>query len=52
MKLLRKLRMAKIRVLIADDHEMVRKGVRKALEEQSDINVVDEAADGAELPQE
>jgi len=40
--------MAKIRVLIADDHEMVRKGVRKALEEQSDIDVLDEAADGAE----
>ncbi|QTA82094.1 Signal transduction response regulator, receiver domain-containing protein [Desulfonema limicola] len=40
--------MAKIRVLIADDHEMVRKGIRKALEEQSDIDVLDEAADGAE----
>jgi len=40
--------MAKIKVLIADDHEMVRKGVRKALEEQSDIDVLDEAADGAE----
>lgn len=40
--------MAKIKVLIADDHEMVRKGVRKALEQQADIDVLDEAADGAE----
>jgi DNA-binding NarL/FixJ family response regulator len=38
----------KIRVLLADDHEVVRSGLRMVLEAQSDINVVAEAADGAQ----
>lgn len=37
-----------IRVLVADDHEHVRVGVRLLLESQDDIEVVGEAADGAE----
>jgi len=35
-----------IRVLIADDQEMVRRGLRRILDSQSDIEVVAEAADG------
>ena len=38
----------KIRVLLADDHEVVRSGLRMVLEAQSDIEVVAEAGDGAE----
>jgi DNA-binding NarL/FixJ family response regulator len=38
----------KIRVLLADDHEVVRSGLRMVLEAQSDIEVVAEAADGAQ----
>ncbi|MEW9527640.1 response regulator [Microbispora sp. NPDC049125] len=37
-----------IRVLIADDHPVVRQGLRTFLEIQEDISVVGEAADGAE----
>lgn len=37
-----------IRVLLADDHALVRRGVRLILEQQPDIEVVAEAADGAE----
>jgi DNA-binding NarL/FixJ family response regulator len=37
-----------IRVLIADDHEMVRSGLRLIVEDQPDMTVVAEAADGAE----
>jgi DNA-binding NarL/FixJ family response regulator len=37
-----------IRVLIADDHRMVRQGLRTFLELQDGIQVVGEAADGAE----
>jgi len=37
-----------IRVLIADDHPMVRQGLRVFLELQGDIEVVGEAADGGE----
>jgi two-component system response regulator NreC len=40
--------MAHIRVLIADDHAMVRDGVRMILEAQTDIAVVGEASDGQE----
>ncbi|MGE0084109.1 MAG: response regulator transcription factor [Desulfococcaceae bacterium] len=40
--------MKKIRVLIADDHEIVRTWIRKTLEYQKDMEVVDEAADGKE----
>lgn len=37
----------RIRVLIADDHEVVRRGLRTFLEVQDDIVIVGEAADGA-----
>jgi DNA-binding NarL/FixJ family response regulator len=37
-----------IRVVIADDHAVVRQGLRTYLELQDDIDVVAEAADGAE----
>ncbi|OGO42913.1 MAG: DNA-binding response regulator [Chloroflexi bacterium RBG_16_57_9] len=37
-----------IRVILADDHAVVRKGIREFLEEDGDIQVVAEAADGAE----
>ncbi|MBI5304488.1 MAG: response regulator transcription factor [Chloroflexi bacterium] len=40
--------MNKIRVLVADDHTIVREGVRILLEAQPDIQVVGEAADGQE----
>lgn len=38
----------KIRVLIADDHPMVRQGLRVFLELEPDLEVVGEAADGGE----
>jgi DNA-binding NarL/FixJ family response regulator len=38
----------RIRVLIADDHPVVRQGLRVLLEVQDDIDVIGEAADGAE----
>jgi DNA-binding NarL/FixJ family response regulator len=38
---------ARIRVLIADDQELVRYGLRLVLEAESDIHVVGEASDGA-----
>jgi two-component system response regulator NreC len=38
----------KIRVLLADDHGIVRTGIRYLLEHQPDIEVVAEAADGRE----
>ncbi|XIE78008.1 response regulator [Streptomyces sp. SBR177] len=37
-----------IRVLLVDDHQVVRRGLRTFLEVQEDIEVVGEAADGAE----
>ncbi|MFD8821031.1 response regulator [Streptomyces sp. NPDC059605] len=37
-----------IRVLLADDQTMIRSGLRLILEDQDDITVVGEAADGAE----
>ncbi len=37
-----------IRVILADDHAVVRKGIREFLEEAGDIQVVAEAADGDE----
>lgn len=40
--------MAKIRVLIADDHAVVREGTRKLLEQEKDLIVVAEAGDGEE----
>ncbi|GAA1844161.1 response regulator [Asanoa iriomotensis] len=38
----------RIRVLVVDDHAMVRQGLRSFLEVQDDLEVVGEAADGAE----
>ncbi|WP_069172274.1 response regulator [Streptomyces griseus] len=37
-----------IRVLLVDDHQVVRRGLRTFLEIQDDVEVVGEAADGAE----
>jgi len=37
-----------IRVLIADDHAIVRKGIRALLSTETDIQVIGEASDGAE----
>jgi CheY-like chemotaxis protein len=38
----------KIRVMLADDHEVVRQGIANLLDEQSDMEVIGEAADGQE----
>ena len=40
--------MAKTRLMIVDDHEIVRMGMRALFELESDINVVGEASNGAE----
>jgi len=40
--------MALLRILLADDHTVVRQGLRKLLEERSDWHVVAEAGDGRE----
>jgi DNA-binding NarL/FixJ family response regulator len=40
--------MAKIRVLLADDHKLVRAGIRALLGTVADVEVVAEAADGRE----
>jgi DNA-binding NarL/FixJ family response regulator len=37
-----------IRILIADDHEVVREGLRRFIEAQPDWHVVAEASDGKE----
>ncbi|WP_157246463.1 response regulator [Nonomuraea typhae] len=37
-----------IRVLIVDDHELIRQGLRKFLDVEEDIEVVGEAADGVQ----
>ncbi|MCC7499910.1 MAG: response regulator transcription factor [Bryobacterales bacterium] len=37
-----------IRILLADDHTVVRKGLRLVLEEQADFEIVGEAGDGRE----
>ena len=38
----------KISVLLVDDHSLVRRGFRRMLEDEADMNVVGEASDGAE----
>ncbi|MCL5960088.1 MAG: response regulator transcription factor [Chloroflexi bacterium] len=38
-----------IKVLLADDHQLVREGLKKLLEIESDIRVVGEACDGLEV---
>jgi DNA-binding NarL/FixJ family response regulator len=40
--------LAKIKVLIADDHAVVREGTRRILEQEPDMEVVGEAGDGEE----
>ena len=40
--------MSKIKILIADDHAVVREGTRQILEQESDLEVVAEAGDGEE----
>jgi len=40
--------MRKIRILLADDHTLMRSGLRVLLEQQSDLAVVGEASDGRE----
>ena len=37
-----------IRILLVDDHALVRRGVRLILEQEPDLTVVGEAGDGAE----
>jgi len=39
----------KIKVLVADDHDIVRTGMKSLLERQEDIEIVGEASDGREL---
>ena len=41
--------MALIRVLLADDHTLFRKGVRTLLEQKQNIEVVGEASDGQQV---
>lgn len=40
--------MAKIKVMIADDHAFVREGTRRILEQEPDLQVIAEAGDGEE----
>lgn len=40
--------MAKIRVILAEDHAVVRQGTRQLLERYSDVEVIGEASDGQE----
>jgi len=40
--------MKKVRVLLADDHQLMRSGVRLMLERERDMSVVGEASDGRE----
>lgn len=42
------IRMSQITVLLVDDHSLVRKGFRRMLEDDAEIRVVGEAADGSE----
>ena len=44
-------RMAKVRVLLADDHAVVRSGIRNALQDLPDLEVVGEVGDGPSLVQ-
>jgi DNA-binding NarL/FixJ family response regulator len=42
----RRVRMEKIKLLIVDDNEVVREGLKSILEPQADIDVIGEAVDG------
>jgi DNA-binding NarL/FixJ family response regulator len=37
------------RIVLADDHALVREGIKRIVEEDPDLKVVDETADGVEL---
>ena len=39
------------RIVIADDHSLIRKGLRTIIELESDMQVIGEAGDGEELLQ-
>lgn len=43
-----KQRNTKIRVLLADDHKMMREGLRKIIKEEEDLLIIAEASDGRE----
>jgi two-component system, NarL family, response regulator NreC len=43
--------MSKIRVLLADDHSLVRKGFRRMLEDETDLEVIGEAVNGLDAVQ-
>jgi DNA-binding NarL/FixJ family response regulator len=45
---MRGIQMKKIKVLIADDHHMVRQGIKQILELENDIEVVSQASNGEE----
>ena len=36
----------KVKIIIVDDHPLVREGLRKILEMESELEVIDEAGDG------
>lgn len=40
--------MSKIRIILADDHVLVRDGIKALLEDEKDIEIIDEASDGLE----
>ncbi|MEX0647763.1 MAG: PAS domain S-box protein [Balneolaceae bacterium] len=39
---------SKIRILLVDDHQMMRVGLRRIIEEQKDLSIIAEASNGAE----
>ena len=41
--------MSPYRIVLADDHALLRKGIRKIIEDSGDMTVVGEASDGLEL---
>ena len=41
--------MAKCKIVIADDHVLIRQGLKKLIEENESLEVIDEAGDGLEL---
>ena len=42
--------MQEIRLVLADDHAVVRSGTRELLEQQDDLRIIGEASDGIERP--
>ena len=41
--------MKQIKIILADDHQIVRDGIKALLEKENNIKIIDEAADGEEL---